>query len=119
MKKTLRAGGLAAALTIGIVLLGSPASAGASTVSVPPAVSAWFAQDAAQVARDVLGTNAVSLEPGQLVGAYAVGVPAQLHDWNPDFVSGTSNHTALPRNEWVAALYSDGQIVGTIAAILA
>ncbi|WP_162906941.1 hypothetical protein [Allorhizocola rhizosphaerae] len=119
MKKALRAGALATALTIGVVLLGSPASADAPTVGAPPAVVAWFAQDAAQVASDVLGTKAVSLEPDQAGGAYAVGVPARVHDWNPQFVSGTSDQVAVSRDEWVAALYRDGQIVGTIAAVLA
>ncbi|WP_162906974.1 hypothetical protein [Allorhizocola rhizosphaerae] len=114
-KKTLRIGVLAtAALAIGLVLLGSPASA---SPSAPQPIVSWFAYDAGQVASDVLETRSVGLDASRSGGVYTAGAPVHLHNWNPAFVAGTSAETVVARDEWVAALYRDGQVVGTIAAV--
>lgn len=103
-------------VAMGLLLLGSPANAAPGADGVPPAVAQWFVQDAPRVAGDVLGQDAVNLGPGQPVGTYAAGSPVRLHDWNPQFVAGTSSQVAVPSDEWVAALYRNGTVVGTIAA---
>lgn len=108
---------IVAALTAGIVLLiASPASAGEP--SVPAPVVAWFAKDAGAVAADVLDNGAVGIDAGRPGGIFTVGAPVRLHYWNPAFVAGTSDQIVNARDEWVAALYRDGAVAGTIAATL-
>jgi len=110
--RMLRGAGLALAAAIGLVLLGSPAFA----ADTPAAVGKWFAQDAPRVAGDVLGSGAVNLGPRQPADGYRAGSPVRLHSWNPGFVSDGASRPVLADDEWAAALYRNGSIVGTIAA---
>jgi len=110
--RMLRGAGLALAAAIGLVLLGSPAFA----ADTPAAVGRWFAQDAPRVAGDVLGSGAVNLGPRQPADGYRAGSPVRLHSWNPGFVSDGASRPVLADDEWAAALYRNGSIVGTIAA---
>lgn len=107
---------LGAALVLG--WLGAT-SASAAAPDVPPAVAAWFAQDAAGVAHDVLvdGAKDIAASGVAPAGTFTVGEPVRLHHFDPAFVEGETDEALTASDEWVATLYRDGVATGTIAAI--
>ncbi len=89
----------------------------AAAQDVPEPVVTWFAQQAPTVAGDVLGGRAVDITAqAPPSGVFTVGDPVALHRWSDGFVEGESVEPAVATGEWVAPLYRDGVVVGTIAA---
>ncbi|GAA0467579.1 hypothetical protein Aca07nite_70890 [Actinoplanes capillaceus] len=122
---TLRAAGLATVAALSITQLGLSSAAHADEGAAPAAITAWFSGSAPATAATVLGSGATEI--GEADGtsaadrpasAYRTGIPVRLHDWNPAFVAGDTTTAVVGTSEWVAPLYRDGAVVGTIAATL-
>lgn len=93
-------------------------AAPAAAQDVPPAVTAWFAQDAPTVAADVLVGGAVDItSAAPRASVFTVGEPVALHRWSEEFVEGAPVEPLAFAGEWVAPLSRDGVVVGTIAAV--
>lgn len=96
----------------------SGAGAAATPAPVPAAVTRWFAEQAPTVSADVLQRDAVDVAGRTGASGYTVGRPTPLHHWSGDFLAGRSDVVAGAPDEWVATLYADGRVVGTIAATM-
>lgn len=121
-KTMLRLASLTAAVTAGLLLISGPASAADPDETAPQAVGAWFAGSAPQTAADVLANKATVAhaqgDPTNPAAAgYSAGVPRRLHTWGPGVLADSSASVTTATNEWVAALYLRGRVIGTIAAV--
>lgn len=103
-----------AALTVGLL---AAAQAPAAASDVPADVAAWFEQDAARVASEVLGSGDSLGTYGLSASAsFEVGAPVQLHTWTEVYLESGTGAPAVSVQEWVAPMTRGGRVVGTIAA---
>lgn len=121
--RALRFAGLVLSMAAGVILIGGPAHAAAPDETAPTAVSAWFAQDTARTAADVLADKAVNAHgaddtPVAARNGYSAGTPRRLHAWGPGVLADDSSNFTTPTDEWVAALLLRGRVIGTIAAAI-
>lgn len=122
IKNALRLAGLMMAAAAGAVLVGGPATAGAPEEAAPAAVLAWFAGDAPRTAGDVLANKAVTArgagDTSRAAGSgYRAGPPHRLHTWGAGVLADDSANVTAATDEWVAALFLDERVIGTIAAV--
>ena len=122
---TLRSTGLVAVAALAFTALGTASAAHASDEAVPAAVAGWFSDSAPATAAAVLGSGATEVSEGdgtsatdRPAAAYRTGTPVPLHDWNHAFMTGDTTVAVVGTGEWVAPLYRDSAVVGTIAASL-
>lgn len=94
-----------------------------SASEVPEVVRTWFSFQAAGIAQAVLGDDAAVLGDDDGLtgrGAVTVGEPASLYRWNETAID-SDDRIAIedlvePAGQWIASLYRDGVVVGTITA---
>ncbi len=107
-----------AAVILGLVtslLIATPSTASESDAPLPPDVETWFEETAPTFARDVL-VDATGVDAPSTGGAYTVGEPLPLYDWAESFEERGTGALVETSGEWVAPLYLNGGVVGTIAA---
>lgn len=121
-KEVFRLAGLMLAAAAGAVLISGPAAAAPAEAATPEAVAAWFATDAPRAAADILADKAVTARGvgdttrAAATSGYRAGSPHQLHTWGPGVLADGSADATAATDEWVAALFLRGQVIGTIAA---
>ena len=104
---------LAALLAIGAL---PGASLAAAREGGPGGGASWFRKGAVRAVEAALVDartldEAMPLRPGGL----EVGAIARVHDINPEALDGKSKELLVAREEWVAPLYSEGELVGSVA----
>jgi hypothetical protein len=92
---------------------------------VPRDVVEWFTENAADIVYELLIAQSVSIsigDDGYRDAPFEVGVPERIFTWNSSALNDDQvadvEDLVTESDEWIAPLYQNGSVVGTVTAVV-